>query len=382
MPATEVLDGVALVDDHCHGVTRHVEDRYAFESFINEGPEEPPERMSHFDAPIGLTIRRWCAPVLGLDPMASAEDYVEQRLKIGDEEATRTLLRAARLGSLLIDTGYRTDDSLDPTEMGAAAGAPAHEIVRIESVAEEVAAEAPNAADYSERFAERLAARAAEAVGFKSVVAYRGGFGIDPSVPAGAEVTRAAGEWLRKLDGGRGARPRLEHPVLLRHGIWTAAAIAVENKVPIQFHSGFGDTDLDIHLANPSLLTGLVRRLGTLPVNVVFLHCYPYHREAGYLAAVFKNVYFDLGSVLNYVGPSVRGIQAEGLEIAPFTKQVFSTDAFGLPELYLAGAQTFRAALGEVLDGWIGESRCTSADAERIAHLIGEENARRIYPID
>jgi hypothetical protein len=122
MPATEVLDGVALVDDHCHSVARHVEDRHELESFLNEGPEEPPERMSHFDAPIGLTIRRWCAPVLGLDPLASVEDYVEQRLKIGDEEATRALMRAAKLGSLLIDTGYRTDDSLDLDEMSEVAG--------------------------------------------------------------------------------------------------------------------------------------------------------------------------------------------------------------------------------------------------------------------
>jgi len=380
MPATETLVDLALVDDHCHGVARHVADRDGFESFINEGFDAPPGGASHFDAPVGLAVRRWCAPVLDLEPLAAPEVYVERRLALGDDEVTTRLLQAARLGMLLIDTGYRTEDALGVDEMGTAAAAPAREIVRIESVAEEVASEGPGASEFSERFAERLAARAAHAVGFKSVVAYRGGFAFDPSAPAGAEVTLAAGEWLRRLDGG-GARPRLEHPVLLRHGIWTAAGIAAERGLPIQFHSGFGDTDLDIHLANPSLLTGLVRRLSALPVNVVFLHCYPYHREAGYLAAVFRNVYFDLGSVLNYVGASAPAVQAQGLELAPFTKQLFSTDAFGLPELYLAGAQTFRAALGEVLDGWIGEGRCTPADAERIARLIAVENAQRIYPI-
>ena len=116
-------------------------------------------------------------------------------------------------------------------------------------------------------------------------------------------------------------------------------------------------------------------------MNVVFLHCYPYHREAGYLAAVFPHVHFDLGSALNYLGPSAGQLMAEALELAPFTKQLYSSDAFGLPELYYLGAVLFRRTLGGVLERWIAEDQCSEDDAKKIVGLIGRENAERIYPL-
>ena len=136
-----------------------------------------------------------------------------------------------------------------------------------------------------------------------------------------------------------------------------------------------------MHLANPTLLTGLIRDLERLPVNVIFLHCYPYHREAGYLATVFPHVHFDVGSALNYLGPSAGRLMAEALELAPFTKQLYSSDAFGLPELYYLGAVLFRRTLGSVLDRWIAEDACSVADAARIATLIARDNAVRLYPL-
>lgn len=374
------LDDLPLVDHHCHGVVSGSLERSGFENLINEGLDPPPSGTSYFDAPIGLAVRRWCAPVLDLEPLASAEDYLAKRDDLGADEVNRRLLRGSGLGALLLDTGYRADLLLDIAEMGELAEAQVREVVRIEAVAEFVASEGPEAAAYPEAFGAALAERAADAVGLKTIVAYRAGFGIDPTRPSREEVVRAAGEWFRAMRDGR---PRLTDPVLLRHGIWTGAAIAGERGLPLQIHSGFGDTDLRIHQANPALLTDLIRWLDRdLRVNVVFLHCYPYHREAGYLAAVFPHAYFDIGSALNYTGPSARGFMAEALEVAPFTKQLFSSDAFGLAELYFLGAQLFRNVLGDILQTWMQEGACTAADAERIARMIGRENALRIYPVD
>jgi predicted TIM-barrel fold metal-dependent hydrolase len=114
---------------------------------------------------------------------------------------------------------------------------------------------------------------------------------------------------------------------------------------------------------------------------VVFLHCYPYHREAAYLAAVFPNVYLDLGSVLHYTGPSSESILAETMELTPFTRHLYSSDAFGVAEFYYLGALLFRRGLQAVLDGWVHQGQCSTAEAERIAALAAGENARRIYPL-
>ena len=232
---------------------------------------------------MGLAIRRWCAPVLELSPLPSPDEYLTRRAELGAEEVHRRFLQSAGLEALLVETGHIMGaDLLGPAAMELLAAAPAHQVVRLETVAEAVGREGVDAAAYPDAFARALEEVAAGAVGLKTVVAYRGGFKLDPTRPSTSEVMDAAGRWLST----HGA-PRLEDPVLLRHGIWTGAELAGDRGLPLQIHAGYGDPDLTLHLVNPSLLTDLVRALGQLQVDVVFLHCYPYHREAAYLAAVY-----------------------------------------------------------------------------------------------
>ena len=368
---------VPLVDHHCHGVVPHNLDRPSYEGLINEGFDPAPAGTSHFDSPVGLAIRRWCAPVLELPPLPSPEEYLARRAELGADEVNRRFLRSAGLEALLVETGYKASDLLDPAAIASLAAVPAHQVVRLEAVAEAVARQGVDAAAYPDAFARALEEAAAEAVGLKTVVAYRGGFDFDPAPPSTGEVAAAAGRWLTQDSGA----PRLEDPVLLRHGIWTGAELARDRGLPLQFHAGYGDPDLTLHLANPSLLTGLVRALGELGVDVVFLHCYPFHREAAYLAAVFPHAYFDVGQALNYTGAGAGGVLAEAMELAPFTKQLYSSDAFALAELHFLGAWLFRRGLAAVLDDWVRRDECSAADADRVAELLGRANARRIYPL-
>jgi predicted TIM-barrel fold metal-dependent hydrolase len=379
-PAVSAVDveGLRLIDHHCHGVVKADLDLAGFENLITESSDPPPAGTSRFDSPLGLAVRRWCASVLGLEPYASPQDYMARRAKLGADEVARSFLKEAGLGALLLDTGYRSEELHDLKAMGELTAVPVHEIVRLEAVAEAVAASGVDASTYPSAFREALDEASRDAVGLKTIVAYRGGFSFDPQAPADSEVVRAAGAFLGAAAAGR---PRLADPVLLRFGIWSGARLARERGFPIQFHSGWGDADLDLHLSNPTLLTGLIREFDGLGVNVVFLHCYPFHRDAAYLASVYGNVYFDMGSALHYHGPSSPRLLAEAMEVAPFSKLLFSSDAFGLAELYHLGAMLFRRALREVLDGWIDADHCDAATAGRIAEGIGRGNALRIYPL-
>ncbi len=163
-------------------------------------------------------------------------------------------------------------------------------------------------------------------VAVKSVAAYRTGFDLDPARPSEAEVTTAARDWLAR--GGR-----LEDPVLVRELLWTA----VDLGLPLQLHTGFGDNDIRLHRTDPALLTDWLHAIsGTIPV--LLLHCWPYQRQAGYLAAVFENVYLDVGLTLHHVGPvRARAVLAEASEITPFRKLLYSSDAYGLAEFYGLG---------------------------------------------
>jgi hypothetical protein len=76
-----------------------------------------------------------------------------------------------------------------------------------------------------------------------------------------------------------------------------------------------------------------------------------------------------------------RDILGEALEMGKFSKFLYSSDAFGLSELYYLGALLFRRGLQQVLDRWLEEDFCSLKDAEELIRLAAYENARRIYPL-
>ena len=371
-------DDVSLIDHHCHGIVRGDIDAGSFESLLSESFDPPPEGTSNWDRPLGLAIRRWCAPLLDLEPLSPPEAYLSRRSELGSEEVARRLLAAAGLEAMLIDTGHRAEEILGVDEMADVAGATAREVVRLERVAETVAASGVDGATYAEAFERELRRDAADAVGLKTIVAYRGGFDFDPTRPERKQVVGAANEFVERASES-GGRPRLTDPVLLRFGIWAGIDLSGEEGLPLQVHAGYGDPDLRLHLADPSRLEGLVKAAAGSGAEFVFLHCYPFHREAAYMTDVYPHVSFDVGWLTHYAGPSAATIVAEALEVAPFASQLYSSDAFGLPEQYLVAAAQFRRALGSVLDRWIADGDCSAGDADRVVQLLARQNARRIY---
>jgi len=372
MPAGDLAEHLAelrLVDHHAHGAFTVDLPRAEFEIHLNEASPEPvPDWLTHFDSQLGFAIRRWCAPLLDLPPHAPADEYWRRRTELGHAEVTGRFLRAAGVSDWLLDTGFGT--VLDEQGMAAASGGRAHEIVRLESVAEQVTAGAGR--DYADEFGARLAKATSQAVGVKTILAYRCGFDIDLSRPQPRAVAEAAEKWIAA------GTPRLTDPVLLRHGLHAA----VELGLPIQVHTGYGDRDLDLDRANPVRLLDFLRLPEVAGVPVLLLHCYPYHREAGYLAQAFTNVYFDVGLGLNHTGVRAAAIVAESFELAPFAKQLYSSDAWGPPELHFLGATLWRKAIAETFGRWVADGDWSAADAVRVAGMVGRDNARRVYGLE
>lgn len=365
-----------LIDHHCHGVVEHQLERREFESLITESNWDAPEGITVFDSQLGVAIRRWCAPLLDLDAHVCAERYLERRAELTPREVNERILRAAGIDRYLIETGYRGDDILSAEGMAERADATADTVVRLERLAEQLAPTLGSAAEYADVFRGRLADELRTAVGVKTIAAYRLGLDFDPERPSDAEVTAAAGEWLARLAAG--GEPRLEDAVLIRFGIWCA----VDARQAIQFHIGFGDPDVDLHRCDPLLLTEWLRKTRTSGARVLLLHCYPFHRNAGYLAHVFPHVYCDVGLAINYVGARSPRVIAESLELTPFDKALFSSDAFGLSELYLLGAHLFRRGLLQVTNEWIAADEWDVSTGEKLIRKICEENAVRAYGLD
>ncbi|QKT13627.1 amidohydrolase family protein [Rhodococcus sp. W8901] len=372
-PIAELVDRIALVDHHCHGIVRDPLDRPAFEALLCEATAPGPWHGSLFDTQVGFAVRRLCAPALGLESHVAPDDYLERRAELGADEAARRLLRAAGIAEYLVDTGFRPESLTTPHELAAYTGGAAHEVVRLESLAERVIVE-HGPPDFADRFREQVRSAAGSAVAFKTIAAYRVGLDLPPEHPSDAAVFTAAVRWAADIDGG--APARLVDGTLARFLIWTA----VDAGLPIQFHVGYGDADTDLARADPLLLMPLLRATADRGVPIMLLHNYPFHRHAGYLAQVFDHVFVDVGLAVQNVG--ARGatrILAELLELAPFGSVLFSTDGCGLPELFHVSAVLFRRALGNVLEDAVAQEHWKAEDAERIARMIARDNARRAY---
>ncbi|MGK2880017.1 MAG: amidohydrolase family protein [Mycobacterium sp.] len=355
-----------LVDHHVHGCWLVEGDRGRFESGLNEANTEPVAAFdSPFDTQLGFAVRAHCAPVLGLAKHAESDDYWQHRCEFSEQQLAHRLLPAAGVSDWLIDTGF-AHGVADPDQVAQFSGGRTHEVVRLEQVAEQAAR---TSGDYADAFRAVLRERAADAVATKSVLAYRGGFEGDLSRPAPRDVVEAAARW--RDHGGT----RLTDRTLLRFGLHEGLALGK----PLQLHVGLGDRDCDLHRTNPMHLLDFLRGSGETPI--MLLHCYPYEREAGYLAQAFNHVYLDGGLAINFLGARSAAMIARLLELAPFRKILYSSDAFGPAELHYLGAALWRNGIRDVLQRFVDAGEWSEPDALRVLDLIAHGNARRVYQL-
>ena len=363
----EHIDSVALIDHHVHGCRLTPVDRVRFENSLNEANVEPlAEFDSAFDTQLGFALRAHCAPLLGLPRHADADTYWQARCGHSESDLARLFLSAATVSDWLVDTGFATGVA-ELGELTDLSVGRVHEIVRVESVAEQAI---QTSGDYASTFAEILHERAATAVATKSIIAYRGGFAGELAEPTAAEVAAAATRWRASGEA------RLTDRVLLRFGLFEGLRLGK----PIQFHVGFGDRDCDLHTTNPLYLLDFLRRSGDVPI--MLLHCYPYEREAGYLAQAFNNVYLDGGLAINYLGARSSAFIGRLMETAPFRKILYSSDGFGPAELHYLGARLWRNGTREALQRFVDADEWSESDAIRVVDLIARGNAQRVYGLD
>jgi hypothetical protein len=369
------LATMPLVDHHVHSVFTHQLDRSGFESALTEAPVGPAAPLTAFDSQLGFQVRRLSAPVLDLPAFADPETYLARRAELGVAEITTRLTRASGITDLLIDGGYGSERLFGDRDLAEMSGARVHTIVRLESVAEACITESVSGVSFVDSVSAALQATVGVAVGYKTVVAYRHGLAFDPAKPSIEDVIAAAELWHAEVR--RTGIVRLEDATIIRHLIWWA----LERGAVVQFHTGFGDPDLVLARANPLMLQPLIERAASTGARFALLHCYPFEREAGYLCHAYSNVVMDVGLAVNYLGANAASVIRNSLDLAPFGSTLFSTDAWGLPELIHVGAELWRRAMADVLTEYIDSHGWPVDEAVRVAGMIGSANAERIYSL-
>ncbi|MGI8642884.1 MAG: amidohydrolase family protein [Thermomicrobiales bacterium] len=375
------LDHIAAIDQHCHPWRRMDApfEALAYRTLFSEGGELGAGKDADTTIYYRWTMRE-LGRLLGCKPVES--DVLAARAGLGHDAYAAKLMAEANIGGAVIDHLYagRGSNNYTVAEMGERLGGAATvSALRLESVLEQFILDSVDAGEVESRFRARLDRRGLgteNVVSLKSIVAYRTGLNIQPVDRATAY---AAFEGLKATANATGGVRVAEKPFLdyfLRIALeWCAA-----ERFPIQFHTGFGDPDVNLITANPLMLRDILQddALREAPINL--LHAgYPYVRELSYLASVYPNVTMDIGLAIPFAAGELDGVVRQALAVAPTTKIVWSSDGFILPEHTWFAAVQGRRAIGRVLDELISHGALDREGAEEVAGQILAGNSRRIY---
>ena len=309
--------------------------------------------------------------------------------------------------TILIDDGLGSEDTFEPYSChDKYTISPCKRIVRIEAVAadilsalheqgklpvgaaiadEEACAAAWGA--FTAAFDEAIAKAIAdpEVVGFKSVVCYR--TGLDVRLGRDIEVFSDGLRSFRRhfLPECVGNKFRVESK-----GMNDALVISTCKLIaggyrnydlakPLQFHTGLGDNDISLLDSNPGCLQPLIAAYPTVPI--VLLHSsYPYTREAGYLATVYKNCYLDIGEVFPMISrDGQEKVLRQSLELTPWSKLLWSTDGHLFPETYWLANVQGREVMESVFTSYVERDDWTLTQAIEAAKDIFFENSNKLY---
>lgn len=359
-----VFDDVPLVDGHAHPPLLRI-DGLPFAGFFSEAGDSETIALH---APHSLFFRRAIRELAELLGCPADQESVENaRAAHSLTGYLRLLVQNANIEAVIVDDGYPPAGTLGVDAVGMAGGCQTYRVARVETLAEALLPEARSADELGRRLLDALDHQNG-IVGLKTVIAYRSGLAVRehdlPDVERSFAMQRAA---VRDGPARLTSKPLLDYLLLL------ALDWAGERRMPVQFHTGYGDRDLDLIQANPALLRPLLEQPRFERLTVVLLHAsYPYTREASYLAAVYPRVFVDWSEVNPMLpAPQLRRALQELLALAPYSKLLYGSDAWGIPDWLWLAARSGRAALASALEN--------EPDREAVARRILRENARELY---
>ncbi|TKX24469.1 fluG-like protein [Elsinoe australis] len=400
----EVIETFPIIDNHAHNLLRaDKQDSYSLLSCVTEATgdalQDTPRSLAH------LRAVKQLRELYGCDSSATWNDLLRKRaelLSADPDDLNRRCLAGTH--TILIDDGidrehtvhsYRWHDQFTTGKN--------KRIVRIETLAADIMKMMYEEGDmplsglehidsseiwpvFLQAFENAIAdeVKDEDVAGFKSVVCYR--TGLDVMVADEISTTAAGQESFRKyLRSCSRGHYRIHHKGLNDCLVISACKlVAASHKQtgiskPFQFHTGLGDNDISLLRSNPAHMQPLIAAFPT--VVFVLLHSsYPYTREAGYLATVYKNAYLDLGEIFPMV--SIEGqISAikQSMELTPFSKLLWSTDGHHHPETYWLANKQFRRVLFRVFKDLLAEEVIDLDDAIQAIKDILFENSNRIY---
>lgn len=395
-----------IIDNHAHNLLLpDKQDAYSLLTATTEAQgqalEDTPRSLSH------LRALRQLRELYGCSRDAEWEDLMGKRRELLAQDAD-AFIRKCLVGThaILMDDGLDDETVHSYKWHDRFTSAPTKRIVRIEAVAADImkefretgqlpVGEALDDEDecgaawliflnaFERTIADKL--KDVHTVAFKSVCCYR--TGLDVKIQSEMDVASAGQDAFMDYlaDVAQTNSFRISHKGLNDCLVISTCRLLAEGyhqtgvAKPLQFHTGLGDNDISLLRSNPACLQPLIAAFPT--VTFILLHSsYPYTREAGYLATVYKNAYLDLGEVFPMVGRDGQlSILREAMELTPMSKLLWSTDGHHFAETYYLANKQWRQVLEKVMVEYVEEEDITVQQAIQATQDIMFNNSNRVY---
>lgn len=370
------LSRIILIDHHAHSVLKDFSqlDAIAFRQAFSETSSLS---MLQSHAQYSLHYMHMLHELSEYLDMEDEEAKIlEMRCRLGKTDYVQMLFDDASIGAVIVDAGFRQDDMASLEGFSVLAARPIYQCVRIEAVIESVLQTTNSYEEAHHEFLKRLThPSGSKTVSFKTIAAYRGGLSIDQADKAAAQKNFSQ----IKSDQESKGPVRIHRGALYHYWLRLAFEVAQQLTVPVQIHCGLGDADADLRETNPWCFRNILEERKFSKTNFVFLHCYPYVREAALLASLYNNVYMDLSLALSLISTQSGSLFADALAAAPSSKILIATDGHSVPETYWYASHSARRGLASVLSYLIGNGFVNEAQAMAIAERLFHKNAQELY---
>jgi predicted TIM-barrel fold metal-dependent hydrolase len=370
------LSSIPIIDHHAHPLLRPgmTSDEAGFRQWFTESTD--PEIVAHHVAHtlFYCTGLRWLAQLLDCRP--TLDSILKARTARDYAAWVKRLFNDANIELVLCDYGYQGERAYNQAEMQALLPCPVRPILRLETLAEALILQHDTFEAMLDSFSTRVSQAKGEGyVALKSIIAYRSGLDIRPGSHGEAAVAFNA----LKVEARQAGRVRLASKPLCDYLVWRALDVADDLRLPVQFHTGFGDKDADLRRANPLHLREVIERFQT---PIVLLHAgWPFYREAAHLAAIYGHVWLDLSLAIPFATSGIPAMLGDVMGMAPSSKLMFATDAFTMPEIFWLAARWGRWGLVQVLESFVADGFITEEEAWVTAEAILGGNARKLYQL-
>ncbi|CAO2656084.1 Nn.00g048870.m01.CDS01 [Neocucurbitaria sp. VM-36] len=409
-PSIDQLRHVAknypIIDNHAHNLIlpKH-SGTIPFETITTEAQGRA--LRDTFKALPHLRAAKQLRQLYECDEDADWEDILEQRVEWLRSDPERLHDRCFEgVHALLIDDGLAGPEKVYPYAYhDRYTKAPSKRIVRIETVAERLMESIVRDATeddlgevkflpdtwvtFTDEFEREIqdAMKDPDVAGFKTVICYRTGLDIEPDYEHAARAVghpfeRYVKACIRKREY-RVKKKALNDYLVLRTLEILSEELPHSDSLskPLQLHTGLGDNDINLLESNPAYLQPLIEAYPGVPF--VLLHsAYPYTREAGYLATVYRHVYLDVGEVFPMVSrDGQRAILRQAMELVPGSKLLYSSDGHWFPETYWLANLQFREVWLEILIEYIEKGDLTPYQAVAMTKDILFNNSNILYDL-